>query len=370
MEVSPYYVQYLTGKNAWDTAMDRMRWIFKEFDGNVTVSTSGGKDSTVTLELAVMAARELGYLPVRAMWLDQECEYESTVSYHRYLMDRDDVDLQWYQIPFKLFNATDHATPWLNVWGEGEDWVRPKEPDSIHENTMGTTRFGETLEAINKVYPGVSLTGMRVEESPGRRSNLLSHPTYKWVTWSNGKLANNNLKMHPVYDWTYQDVWKAIDEHGWRYNTYYDQQYRFGVPILDMRVSNYHHETALTHLGYLQEIEPETWEAATRRLSTVQTYAHMPVEQIPDQLPYMFTSWEEYMYYLIDNLVEVESERATYRKKFLEAKKVESPTKPGSAARIIARAAVINDSFCTSVNSWIRVQPATTFLNHDRRKLV
>lgn len=351
------YVQYLSGHDAFQTALDRMRWIFDEFDGKVIVSTSGGKDSTVTLELALMVAREKGYLPLKAYWLDQECEFESTVRYQRYLADRPEIDFDWYQVPFRLFNATDHANPWLDVWGPGEDWVRPKEPDSIHDNPFGTTRFGTTLGAIDRSYDGVTLTGMRVEESPRRRMTLLSHPTYKWVTWTGGSIKDNSLKMHPVYDWSYRDVWKAIEENGWRYNTHYDQQFRYGVPVRNMRVSNYHHETALSSLTYLQEVEPVTWEAATRRLAGIHTYAHMPENQVPKHLPYMFTSWYEYMEYLITNLVSNPDEQKEYWRLYHKAKKSQMPESRTSAEEVLVRAVIINDSFGTTVDNWISVQP-------------
>ena len=53
-------------KNVFDCALDRIRWVFREFNGNVIVSISGGKDSTVVMELALMVMRELketGELP-------------------------------------------------------------------------------------------------------------------------------------------------------------------------------------------------------------------------------------------------------------------------------------------------------------------
>ena len=53
-------------KNVFDCALDRIRWVFREFNGNLIVSISGGKDSTVVMELALMVMRELketGELP-------------------------------------------------------------------------------------------------------------------------------------------------------------------------------------------------------------------------------------------------------------------------------------------------------------------
>ena len=323
-DARPQYI--VPDYDVYQAAVDRIRWIFDEFDGKVMVTNSGGKDSTVIVEIAAMVAREKGHLPLRVMWLDQECEYQTTVDYQRYLMyERDDIDFRWYQIPFKLENATNLTDRYLNVWGEGEEWVRPKEPGSIHENIYGEEYFYEVLTAIQQMeWRGAVLDGMRCEESPARRLLMLANPHYKYITWSTlglGKLAGrfkktNIMRFQPIFDWSYRDVWKAIYENDWRYNEHYDHLFHRGVPVRAMRVSNYHHEQSMHSLKWLQEVEPETWEQATRRLEGISTFGHLTNDQIPTELPYMFSSWEEYMNYLIDNLVPEEDGRETFRKQF------------------------------------------------------
>jgi hypothetical protein len=58
----PKYV--MAGLNVFDAALDRIRWLFDEFDNQVMVCNSGGKDSTVVLELALMVAKERACLPL------------------------------------------------------------------------------------------------------------------------------------------------------------------------------------------------------------------------------------------------------------------------------------------------------------------
>ena len=53
-------------QNVWDAALDRIRWIYDEFP-EVVVSFSGGKDSTVLMELTKIVAREKGRLPLKVM---------------------------------------------------------------------------------------------------------------------------------------------------------------------------------------------------------------------------------------------------------------------------------------------------------------
>lgn len=314
---------FLSG-NVYETALDRIRWLYDEFDNRVAVSSSGGKDSTVVVFLALTVARERGALPLKVQWLDQECEFDATVRYQSQMADHPDIDFEWYQIPFRLFNATNHDAEWLNVWGEGEEWVRPKDPRAIHENTFGTDRFVDLLQAIGKETGGVTLTGVRSEESPGRRLGMTGAASYRWATW--GSRYPTHHVMHPIYDWTYRDVWKAIydgddpehpGEQSWPYNSMYDLQHRYGVHQRDMRVSNYHHETAIKHLFYLQEAEPETWEKATARLEGISTAGHLGTDDFyVKELPFMFGSWVEYHAYLVEHLITDPEHRQIFRKQF------------------------------------------------------
>lgn len=367
----------LTDLNVYDAALQRIRWVFEEFDGHVLVGNSGGKDSTVVLELAAQVAKERGELPLVVYWLDQEAEFEATVEYQRYLMyERQDIAFHWFQIPFRLFNSTNLQDPWLRVWDPAtpDDWLRPKEPTSIHENETGQDRFGRTMDAIlTRYWNGWAvLTGVRAEESPARNMASRAHPVYKWVTWAvraQGKVPKkrnpniNGYRFQPIYDWSYRDVWKAIDMNGWRYNSHYDHLYQYGVPVRNMRVSNYHHETALKSLHFLQEVEPDTWERATARLQGINAYGHLRSDQYPRSLPYMFSSWEEYMHHLIDNLAPP-CDQPTYRKQYADLRKGTEAlgydlTLPANQVLldqitgVVGRSVIGGDLYGTKVKNWL-----------------
>ena len=66
-----------TAQNVFEAALDRIRWVYRECD-DVIVSMSGGKDSAVIFELAKLVAAELGRLPLKCFWLDQEAEWLAT----------------------------------------------------------------------------------------------------------------------------------------------------------------------------------------------------------------------------------------------------------------------------------------------------
>jgi predicted phosphoadenosine phosphosulfate sulfurtransferase len=372
---------YLLPGNVYDAAKKRIRWLMDEFDGNVSASTSGGKDSTVVTELLAEVCDEMGAGPAKLHFLDQEAEYQATIDYMHTLLPRSDVHLDWYQIPFRLFNATNYEDEWLNVWDQSlatdpsdphcrtGAWIRDKHPSSITTNEFrkGRTklnpqghvidRFKEVLGAMNAKDGGAILTGMRCEESPTRRVFMTSHPSYKWVTWASaGKPAGRYYLFHPIYDWSYRDVWKAIHDNGWTYNSFYDSMFQYGVPLRNMRVSSFHHELSMASLDYLQELEPATWEAATKRLNGLNAYAHVGETQYKERsiLPYMFDAWDEYVYFLIDKLIP-EKNRHRFHAMIERALRV-LPHIPRDDVFISISSAVLgNDVYGTSVDQWISV---------------
>lgn len=301
-------MKIMRGGNVLDDARKRVRWVFDEFP-DVVVCMSGGKDSTIVLELALEENRRRGGKPLKVMFLDQEAEWRSTVEYVRRVMSRPDVEPWWFQMPLRLSNATSHFKHWLNCWHDGEEWMREREPNAITQNVYGTTSFLDLFDAILAYhFPETKccyLAGVRAEESPTRRLGLTHYASYKWATWGRKiDVRRQHFNLYPIYDWSYRDVWKAIHDHGWDYNVIYDEQYRKGLPITKMRVSNLHHETAIEALYYLQEIETDTWNALCKRLPGINTAKHMTGESMrcPKTLPWMFANWREYRDHLLKHL--------------------------------------------------------------------
>lgn len=299
-------------QNVFDAALDRIRFLFDEFP-NIRVSVSGGKDSDVIFQLSLIVAREKNRLPLTCVFLDQEVEWTATIDHMRYIMYHPDVKPMWYQIPFRIVNATSQDDPYLDVWGEGKDdvWMREKEDIAIKENKTNcdlwsvedspfrhlmNVEFGPDAKVAN-------IIGMRAEENPTRFMCLTGKPCYKWVTWG-GEKGKNYFTFNPIYDWSYRDVWKAIHENKWPYNVIYDAFYRYGVRIQEMRVSNLQHETAINSLFMLQELEPDTWERIVERIRGIDSATKFGrAEYFPRTLPTMFKSWIEYRDYLLEKLI-------------------------------------------------------------------
>ena len=119
-------------QNVWDAAIERTERLFDEFK-NVVVSFSGGKDSTVTLEIALIVARKKNRLPLSVYFLDQEAEWSATIDYVRKVMHRKEIKPLWIQVPIFLPNSISQENPFLITWEEGKEWMRPKEEISIKE---------------------------------------------------------------------------------------------------------------------------------------------------------------------------------------------------------------------------------------------
>jgi predicted phosphoadenosine phosphosulfate sulfurtransferase len=351
--------KFYLNQNVWDAAIDRIRYIFSEFP-NVVVNFSGGKDSTVVFNLALKVAEELGRLPLKVMFIDQEAEWDCVIDYIRRVMNDPRVEPMWFQMPLRLFNATSTEEPWLHCWKEGAEWIREKEPNSVKVNRYGADRFTDLFTKIFEVefsdVKSCHLAGVRCEESPRRMLGLTSYATYKHVTW--GKYENRKLQhyvFHPLYDWSYTDIWKAIHDNGFPYCRLYDYMYQYGVPARDMRVSNVHHETAIKSLYYMQELEPDNWNRLVSRIRGINTAGQVQDQMFAvSELPYMFGDWVEYRDYLLENLVKEGEPKDAFRRKFASIDKQYTHDLIREAmARACVTAILKNDWHMTTIENFI-----------------
>ena len=347
-------------KSVYEAALERIEWLYREFP-NVVVSVSGGKDSTVILHLCIEVARKLGRLPVIARFLDQEAEWRDTIAYMRQIQAMPEVDLQWYQIEFKIFNATSHSQDWLYCWRKGDNWIRPKEPDAIKENIYGLDRFHDFLEKqLDFDYPNepaCAISGVRCSESPQRAKGLTNFATYKHITWGhkdNPKL--NHYTFYPIYDWETSDIWRYIAENDVPYNRVYDLMHRHGMPPKDMRVSNLTHEVAISSLKFVQDIDRDTWEDVVTRLESANSIKHLKERALdcPKELPFMFSSWKEYRDFLLENLVvdPVAREKMERRFKLCDEKHVGTEHEIGLYMAEITTI-IRNDHFFTGLQNFM-----------------
>lgn len=300
--------------NVFDEAMRRINKVFDNFD-EVVISMSGGKDSCVLFNMAMMVARERGRLPLKVFWLDQEAEWQGTVDYMKSIMYRDDVKPYWFQVPFDFTNSLSPQKNFIRLWDEKEEskWIHPKDPISIHENPTNGNRFFELMHKLPEWLAETDncavLGGVRVSESPKRRVMLDGGDKFKGETWGYMKGKKDKTQvLYPLYDFLDDDIWIAIAKNHWDYNKTYDVMYRYGIPKKEMRVSSLIHETAYGSIKMLQEFEPQTYKKFTARVAGTSTISHAYDSGFvtPKQLPFAFKDWKEYRDYLLLHIVKPE----------------------------------------------------------------
>lgn len=296
----------ISGKlNVVDATRKRIEYLFDNYD-NIQLSFSGGKDSTVLFHLinqeAIKRNRKF-YL----YFIDQEAEYQGTIDMVEWAMSQPNVIPLWYQVPMFMTNAVSHEQLFLWAWGDGEKWVRDKNPLAIHSiNKKYPKRFykfnlwvGQNLAKLEG--KSVSIIGLRAEESPSRRFVMFGEDNE--LFWLRRKKQPN--KAYPLIDWSYTDVWKFLVENNLKYNKVYDKMYMLGMNLRYMRVSNLIHEKAYRCLSELQELEPETYDKLEQRLKGVHCaaiYARENLVYSIKELPKQFKSWKEYKDFLLDSI--------------------------------------------------------------------
>lgn len=344
--------RFFMRENVYEMAVRRIRWLFREFAGNVMVSVSGGKDSTIIFHLALQVAREDGWLPLKCCWIDQEGEWQATADIIEEWMNYPEVEPVWLQVPFHIKNATSRQDAYLHAWGpeDKDKWMRPQHPLAIHENLFGTDQFYRLFAAVMRYYygtePACSLSGMRAEEAPTRRLGITTSACYKWVTWGGWQNPSGKVPhflFHPIYDWGWTDVWKAIHDGGWRYNALYDRMYQLGMPVRNMRVSSLQHEQAVKSLFVLQELEPDTYERLVARIEGIDMAGKFGRDFFIHELPWMFDSWVEYRDYLMEKLIGTPEHRARLTKTFESIDRSTPPDLREYAAQRQINSIVTND---------------------------
>lgn len=306
----------------------RIAEIYEKGD-RVAVAVSGGKDSTVMMELTVQVARDLGKLPVDVVMRDEEIMYPGTFEYlHRVAARTEEVDFHWIIAGQPIQNAYDRFNPYWWVFdpleqdkwvrgypGNGEPqlpgrpayWIEDQEIRYISgfrifplrgyrgwEDWDELTWKQRLSKAKKNAFPYnpdvaqlVSLVGSRTQESRGRYLAVLS-----MSGWRTGMGDTGNITGYPLFDWQTSDIWKFILDNGCDYNEAYDVMTRSGMKGEAQRIAPPTFGEGADSLKMAMQAWPQWWERVCRRVGGLRRAAQFGSIAIkPRRQPWQ--TWED-----------------------------------------------------------------------------
>lgn len=262
-----------TAGDVFAEGVDRLKSLYAE-GHRIVISFSAGKDSGVILELAIIAATETGRLPVEVVMRDEEIMYPGTYEYAERVASRSDViSFNWLIAGQPIVNVFNRADPFWWVFDDrlsSDQWVRTPPLTAIRipeKNINGMTIPSRFPPAEGKML--IAVTGIRAQESITRRYSVFAAKGYLTKPNDYGvRLAR------PIYDWTDGDVWKAVRDGGWDYNSAYDTMYRLGVERSRLRIAPPTlNADAVASLAMAQRAWPQWFERVARRCPGVRLAA-------------------------------------------------------------------------------------------------
>jgi phosphoadenosine phosphosulfate reductase len=168
------------------------------------VSFSGGKDSTVLLDLVLAESPEIDII-----WFDDGWDYPETIAF---------LAATEARLGRRILRVEQPVTS--RFWRQeieyrGDDPVYPHPIDLTYDNWR-------------KEYTG-SLLGLRKEESSIRKFTLGRAALYY-------QSSLGHWHCSPLANWGWRDVWGYIGGRGLAYNPVYDRLGELGVSLDQMRV--------------------------------------------------------------------------------------------------------------------------------------
>lgn len=320
-------------KNVYEAAMERFEIVLNSFD-NYYVSVSGGKDSSIMLQLMAKKAREIGKR-FSVLYIDLEAQYKSTIDHVNELIDcTADVVEDWYWVamPLSLRNAVSAIQPKWICWDKKDKkkWVReyPTKRKGVvlctedhYPDGWGWFFRGMEFEEFilyfakwfNQNHGGRTAAGIgiRSDESLNRFRTIISNTKERfdghgWTT--RVKLGNKVLDVwnfYPLYDWRTEDDWIAVAKFNLHFNQIYELMYKNGLSIYEQRLCQPYGDDQRKGLDQFKVLEPETWEKVLNRVEGVNfgnIYCRTSLlGNIKSEKPDGMT-WEQYAVFLLESI--------------------------------------------------------------------
>ena len=260
------------------SARNRIKEVYNRFD-HVAVSFSGGKDSTVCLNLTLEIARLRDRLPLDVFFYDEECCTPETIDYMSRISKSKEINLKWLCLPLKHRNACSRRHPYWRPWERRfkKLWVReipagdnvfttlPGMRDFHAPNNMNELLFPKSLGTV-----GVIL-GIRTSESMVRYMSCANKAVDNWLSIAMSPKKSKGPSKYiqlasPIYDFVDSDIWIATHKYKWDYNRSYDIMLKCGIGITEQRIAPTFGEEPLKNLHMFRECWPALWDKMSIRV--------------------------------------------------------------------------------------------------------
>lgn len=278
-------VKKYSDKNVLDALYDRLDFLFKEFE-NIYVSFSGGKDSSLLLNMVLKFQKE--HYPDKKIGVfhqDFEAQYTVTTEFIERTFKRieNDVYPYWVCLPMATRTALSSYEMYWYPWDDTREksWIRPMPQHpyviNLRNNPITTYRYRMNQESLAKQFgrwyrlehnraKTVCLLGLRANESLQRYSGIINKKYgYNGECWISRQFKDVWCAS-PLYDWSTSDVWHANYIFNFDYNRLYDLYYMAGLNPEQMRVASPFNDYAKESLNLYRVIDPDIWSKLVGRV--------------------------------------------------------------------------------------------------------
>lgn len=272
------------GTDVLTAARERIAWTFDTFD-RISLSFSGGKDSTVMMHL-VMEEAIARSRSVSVLFIDWECQFSETIKHVRKMFElyAENIDPYWVALPIKTVNGCSQYEPEWTAWDPNKRnlWTREPDPMSITDKSFfpfyydGIT-FEEFVTLFNAWFANGGLSacfvGLRADESLNRFRAMAMEKEKMHDKPYTTRVVHDAWNVYPIYDWKAEDDWKYLAKFGKCYNVLYDRMYQAGMKLSQMRVDEPFGDVQRKGLWLYQIIEPQLWSKLVARVEGVNSTA-------------------------------------------------------------------------------------------------